>query len=77
MRTEALALEDLIPWNNVRRTWRNKRSHWRRQVKGGEAVAEMALRLKVRRWRQRVGEGMGGGEGCWLCEWRVSTHAGA
>ncbi len=48
LRQEALQVEDLIPWNSVRRTWRNKRTNWRRQVKCGELVPEMAMRLKVR-----------------------------
>lgn len=48
LRMEALTLEDMIPWNSVRRTWRNKRSNWRRQVKsGGELVPDLAARLKV------------------------------
>jgi hypothetical protein len=52
MRQEALQVEDLIPWNSVRRTWRNKRTNWRRQVKSGELVPDMAVRLKVGGWWQ-------------------------
>ena len=47
IRQEALQIEDLVPWTSVRRTWRNRRTAWRRQVKTGEAVPDLALRLKV------------------------------
>lgn len=46
MKQEVLQLEDGIPWPMVRRTWRNKRASWRRQVKATELVADLALRLK-------------------------------
>ncbi|PRW55942.1 hypothetical protein C2E21_4909 [Chlorella sorokiniana] len=46
MRLEVLALEDVIPWNSVRRTWKTKRTTWRRQVKQTEVIADFATRLK-------------------------------
>jgi hypothetical protein len=46
MKQEVLQLEDAIPWTMVRRTWRNKRATWRRQVKQTELVADFAARLK-------------------------------
>lgn len=46
MRLEVLGLEDIIPWNSVRRTWKSKRTSWRRQVKQTEVLADFAMRLK-------------------------------
>ena len=46
MKHEVLQLEDNIPWTAVRRTWRNKRTSWRRHVKQTELVADFAARLK-------------------------------
>ena len=61
LRCEVLALEDAIPWTAVRRHWRNRRSGWRRQVKAGEQVPDMALRLKVRSCREGTA-GYGAGD---------------
>ncbi|KAI3436836.1 hypothetical protein D9Q98_006246 [Chlorella vulgaris] len=46
MRVEVLGLEDVIPWNLVRRTWRTKRTSWRRQIKQTEVIPDFANRLK-------------------------------
>jgi hypothetical protein len=46
MKQEVLQIEDAIPWTLVRRTWRNMRATWRRQVKQTELVADFAARLK-------------------------------
>lgn len=46
MKQEVLQIEDAIPWTLVRRTWRNKRTTWRRQVRQTELVADFAARLK-------------------------------
>lgn len=46
MKQEVLQIEDAIPWTLVRRTWRNKRTAWRKQVKQTELVADFAARLK-------------------------------
>lgn len=59
MKAEVLRLEDAIPWNSVRRTWRNRRTNWRRQVKQTEVVPDFAARLAVRRHHQQLGGGPG------------------
>ncbi|KAL4425011.1 hypothetical protein ABPG77_002896 [Micractinium sp. CCAP 211/92] len=46
MRLEVLGLEDVIPWDSVRRAWKTRRTTWRRQVKQTEVLSEFALRLK-------------------------------
>lgn len=46
MKQEVLLLEDSIPWTHVHRTWRNKRTTWRRRVKQTELVTDFAVRLK-------------------------------
>lgn len=46
MKQEILELEDMIPWTCVRRSWRNRRAAWRRQVKQVELVAGFASKLK-------------------------------
>lgn len=48
LRRELLCLEEAIPWNSVRRSWRNRRTHWRRGVKQMDAPADFAARLRVR-----------------------------
>jgi hypothetical protein len=46
VKQDVLQVEDTIPWTSVRRTWRNRRTSWRRQVKATELVTELAARLK-------------------------------
>ncbi len=48
LRSEVLSLEDEVPWNAVRRTWRARRTGWRRGVKQSDAVPALAERLRVR-----------------------------
>lgn len=73
IRQEALQIEDLVPWTSVRRTWRNRRTAWRRQVKTGEAVPDLALRLKELRAALLTDEpGCFGGCGQ---AWRVQLDA--
>ena len=35
-----------VPWNAVRRTWRNRRTLWRRSVKQADMIADLAQRLQ-------------------------------
>lgn len=46
LKAEALQLEDVVPWDCVRRTWRGRRTNWRRQLQAGETFQELAARLR-------------------------------
>jgi hypothetical protein len=44
-RTQLLDLEDGVPWNAVKATWRARRPGWRRSLKGADSVAAVAQLL--------------------------------
>lgn len=46
LQREMLELEEAIPWNCVRKIWKNKRATWRRQVKQTIHVSGFALKVK-------------------------------
>ena len=46
MKQEVLELEESIPWTCVRKSWRNKRAAWKRQIRQVELVAGFAAKLK-------------------------------
>ena len=46
LQQEMLELEEVIPWNCVRKIWKNKRATWRRQVKQMSHVPGLASKIK-------------------------------
>lgn len=46
LQTEMLELEEVIPWNYVKKIWKNKRATWRRQVKQTNHISGFAMKMK-------------------------------
>jgi hypothetical protein len=46
LQTEMLELEEVIPWNHVKKIWKNKRAAWRRQVKQTNHISGFATKIK-------------------------------
>jgi hypothetical protein len=46
LQREMLELEEVIPWNCVRKIWKNKRATWRRQVKQMSHIPGLASKIK-------------------------------
>lgn len=45
-RSQLLGLEDTVPWNAVKSSWRSRRPGWRRSLKSADTAAEIATRLE-------------------------------
>lgn len=46
MQREMLELEETIPWNCVKKIWKNKRATWRRQVKQTIHISDLGMKVK-------------------------------
>lgn len=40
-----MQLEDTVPWNAVKSSWRARRPGWRRALKGADSIAAVAAML--------------------------------
>lgn len=46
LQAEMLEFEEMIPWNCVRKIWKNKRATWRRQVRQTVYISGFSIRIK-------------------------------